>query len=217
MKKFSLFFTCIMLTLVIQAQTINSLTVVPASPTPSDTIYVYADCIFPYTGCSDKTQFLTVNGNTFSTYAMHCMGMLTALCNETDTFKINPLPAGSYTFIFQVDAGQGQTPCTPGIVPGPVDSVVFHVSVTSGTVQPVGGIAGLQMLQGVKPGSFICRMSPATQWPVTLHVNNSLGQRILSTVISANNQEVDLSRLDAGIYIITPGELQPAGVKIRIE
>jgi hypothetical protein len=200
-----------------QAQTINSLTVVPANPLPTDTIYVYADCIFPYTGCSDKTQYISANGNTFSAWAMHCMGMLTALCNETDTFKINPLPTGTYTFIFQVDAGQGQTPCTPGIVPGPVDSVIFHVGTSTGIQQHANGIPALQLLNGPKQGCFICRMPETAHLPVTLFINNSLGQRILSTVISSNNQEVDLSALDAGIYVITSDELQTAGVKVRLE
>lgn len=110
------------------AQWINSLTVVPATPNTLDTIYVYADLSFSSGTCDQHTQFLSASPPNIYASALHCNGMLTFICSHTDTFKIDPLPAGMYNFIFHVDAGALPSPCTPGIIAGPTDSISFTVN-----------------------------------------------------------------------------------------
>jgi len=114
-------------TLSLRAQFINSLEVLPANPTTEDTLTLLAHCTFSSMGCAVYTQYINVVGNDIYTQALHCVGMATAMCDYTDTFIVDPVAAGTYRFIFQVDAGFGGPPCTPGIAPGPSDTLVFVV------------------------------------------------------------------------------------------
>ena len=60
--------------------------------------------------------------------------MLTAICNTTDTFKLNPLAVGTYTFDLTLSSGFGGPPCTAGIVPNDNDIITFNV-VTSVAIE----------------------------------------------------------------------------------
>jgi PKD repeat protein len=117
----------ILSTLPLRAQFINSLQVLPANPTTEDTLLFLANCTFSSMGCATYTQSINVLGNDIYAQAMHCLGMATAMCDYTDTFKVDPLAAGTYRFIYQVDVGFGGPPCTPGIAPGPTDTLAFVV------------------------------------------------------------------------------------------
>jgi hypothetical protein len=119
------------------AQWINSLSVFPPSPTTADSIILYADCSFPNGSCDPSLVSFNRVGNDFYGNALHCMGLLTVICDYTDTFTVGTLPAGSYGFHFQLNAGLAPAPCTPGIVPGPADSLFF-------TVAPVTGLPPVQ-------------------------------------------------------------------------
>ena len=58
--------------------------------------------------------------------------MLTAICNTTDTFKLNPLAVGTYTFDLTLSSGGGPPPCTAGIVPDDNDVITFNVVTSVG-------------------------------------------------------------------------------------
>ena len=60
--------------------------------------------------------------------------MLTAICNTTDTFKLNPLAVGTYTFDLTLSSGFGGPPCTAGIVANDNDVITFNV-VTSVAIE----------------------------------------------------------------------------------
>lgn len=112
----------------VKSQTIMSLTILPPNPTPTDTLTFLADCMFPSANCDDHTQYISMSGTDLIAGALHCLGPMTVICHYTDTFIVNPLPAGNYTFNFQLDAGFGPSPCSPGIVPGPGQSLNFVVA-----------------------------------------------------------------------------------------
>lgn len=187
-----------------KAQWIDSLWVIPSNPTTTDTIYFYAVCYFSSGGCSQSTDTFFVNPPVISAYSLHCLGPLTYICQDTDIFVINPLPAGSYTFTYQADAGTGPSPCTPGIVPGPVDSVIVHVNNPSGIpYQPLHGVE-IQVVPGLETGTFriIIPSVFLNGPPVEFKVYNQSGQ--LADVFRCNRiiTEIDLSFLEAGIYFI---------------
>ncbi len=135
MKKiiYTILFACYAVTA--SAQWINSIQHQPSNPNANDTITFYVALSFPSGTCDQHTQGFNINGNKIEAFALHCLGMLTYICNHTDTFKINPLPAGAYSFSFQLDAGMLPFPCTPGIFPGPSDSVNFVVNPVTGINQ----------------------------------------------------------------------------------
>ena len=71
----------------------------------------------------------SVSGNNIVASTQHCLGMLTAICNTTDTFKLNPLAVGTYTFDLTLSSGLGPPPCTAGIISD--DNYVFTFDVVT--------------------------------------------------------------------------------------
>ena len=118
------------------AQFINSLSIYPTNPTSNDSIYLIGSCYFQSGTCNQKTLNYSIINETIDCDALHCIGMLTYICYDTDTFSVGKLPAGNYTYRYFVNAGFGNNPCTPGIVPGPSDSLNFTVTTASGISTP---------------------------------------------------------------------------------
>ena len=110
------------------AQWINSITLVPSNPTTTSQIKVLAALSFSSGSCDDHTQSNFISGTTIYASALHCLGPLSFICNYTDTFTLGQLAAGNYRFLLNVNEGASPSPCTPGIVPGPSDSLHFTVS-----------------------------------------------------------------------------------------
>lgn len=111
----------------IHAQSIINITQWPINPSSNDTIYFYADLQFPSSDCQLDFTNHTIVGNTIIANTQHCLGMLSAMCNATDTFMLLPLPVGSYTFDLTLTSGGVGPPCTPGIAID--DNMVFTFSV----------------------------------------------------------------------------------------
>ena len=79
----------------VPAQWINNLSVSPPAPTTADSITLYAECSFPYGSCNPSLVSFNRSGNDFYGDALHCMGMLTVICDYTDTFAVGQLAAGT--------------------------------------------------------------------------------------------------------------------------
>jgi hypothetical protein len=132
MKKLLLLALIFIFSFNIQAQMLGSITNIscyPANPTTNDTIYLYVDCSFGSSSCNMLTSSHSVTGNTIFASSLHCLGMLTAMCNTTDTFMILPLSVGNYIFNMTLSSGFGGPPCTAGIVAD--DNQLFSFSVSS--------------------------------------------------------------------------------------
>ena len=111
---------------------IISLTISPTYPTNTDTVYVYAELAFTSSSCPLDIKSYSILGNNIVASTQHCLGMLTTICNTTDTFKLNPLAAGTYTFDLTLSSGFGGPPCTAGIVPDDNDVITFNVVTSVG-------------------------------------------------------------------------------------
>ena len=107
----------------------SSLTISPLNPNNTDTVYVYAELLFASSGCLLDMKSHSVSGNNIVASTQHCLGMLTAICNTTDTFKLNPLAVGTYTFDLTLSSGLGPPPCTAGIISD--DNYVFTFDVVT--------------------------------------------------------------------------------------
>jgi len=129
MKKGLLILLCLpMIGLGQMLGSISSFTISPINPNNTDTVYIYAELLFTSSGCPLDMKSHSVLGNNIVASTQHCLGMLTTICNTTDTFKLNPLAVGTYIFDLTLSSGFGGPPCTPGVVPDDYDTITFNVS-----------------------------------------------------------------------------------------
>lgn len=194
MKKF-LFILILIFPIRAYTQWINSITVFPANPTITDSVYLIADCSFPSGSCDQHTQGFTQNGYSISSWALHCVGMLAFICGHTDTFSLGTLAAGTYQASFHLDHGSGPFPCSPGFVPGPTDSISFNVSILTSVSHPENNFSDIS----VYPNP--CRE--------VLHVKNckresekKLFDLLGREVASFRGNELQVKNLKPGIYIL---------------
>lgn len=100
-------------------QFIQGVNISPQNPTSNDTIRVVATGYLPSSGCDDRTITISQQGSQININALHCMGLLTTICNVSDTVLIPPLPAGTYTLNFSLEGGFLPAPC---VASGPTAS-----------------------------------------------------------------------------------------------
>ena len=111
---------------------ISSFTISPVNPNNTDTVYIYAELWFCCSNCSLEVKSHSVLGSNIVASTQHCLGMLSTICNTTDTFKLNPLAVGTYTFDLTLSSGFGSPPCTAGILPDDNDVITFKVVTSVG-------------------------------------------------------------------------------------
>ena len=195
---FTLTLFCLLFVSVAQAQWIISMTVTPPTPTVNDQVMVIAEVQFPSGGCDDKILQSSGSGNELFLSAMHCVGMAAYICNSTDTFLLGQLPAGNYLAHFQLDMGMGPSPCTPGIVPGPTDSIAFMVTTTTGLSQVDGKM--IQLFPNPGKTGFEIHFNGTAE---TLVEICDLGGRVIHRVTGIHSGEyIDLHNLQAGTYLV---------------
>lgn len=191
-------FSLLLFSLSMQAQTIMQLYTVPVNPTTNDQVMVVAEMMFPSASCDEKFLAVTnMGGNRFDAGAMHCVGMLSVICNDNDTFLLGQLTAGTYRFFLQEDMGILPAPCSPGIVPGPVDSIDFTVTLATG-IDEIGD-NGINIF----PNPVVNTVTLSDIVPerdLVLKLFSLNGQEIYSGDVR-NGDAIDLSYLNEGIYI----------------
>lgn len=194
MKKMILFFL-LAVSMNAKAQWINSLSIFPANPSPSDSVFLIADCNFPSGSCDLHTQGASVMGNNISAWALHCVGMLAYICNHIDTIPLGTLAAGTYVASFQLDHGAGPVPCTPGIVPGPSSTLTFTVGVVTSLPDLQGNSNLLEIYPNPIEDVLIIRNCMSASKKV---LYNAQGQVLLCFI----GNKTDLQQLPSGIYYL---------------
>lgn len=205
-KTYSLIFSLFASLSVFAQGTIVSLSVVPENPTVNDLIEIHAELMFSSSDCQPDHQDHSVNGFEISASAHHCLGMLTAICNTTDVFQVGQLPAGLYTFGMTLTSGFGESGCSPGIVPDDNQLLNFTVSGSVGIDEPVDA----ENLLFPTPSEDILNFKHALSEPCIL--SNSAGQHVVT--ISKGTRQVDISALEAGVYILSSANLRLKVIKL---
>jgi hypothetical protein len=193
--KLTLLFTCGIL--FAKAQFIDQISVFPPNPTTNDEIHFIANCYFGSGTCDQKSQYISINGSEISASAIHCLGMLTYICNETDSFYIGYLPTGTYQVNFQLNAGSGPVPCTPGIVPGPSDSLTFTVQSATGITEI--GKNQVKIAPNPTRGKAVISIS-GTEFTGKIEVRNLTGALMKQWNTSSRDLSIDISDLSQGVY-----------------
>jgi hypothetical protein len=179
-----------------RSQYIMGMHVVPQNPTTTDVVSLVADLSFTSGSCDQKTMNFSQNGNTFYGYALHCVGPLAYICYETDSFPVGLLPAGNYQFVFSVDAGYGGSPCTPGIVPGPSDTLLFTVTTVTGLHEIISNDVLMSMVNNIL---FVKPSSQSNSVRSHIYLYSAAGQQVITSDIGGE-QSFDLTDLSPGIY-----------------
>lgn len=183
-----------------QAQTIDQIIISPTNPTTNDEITFTANCYFSSGTCDQKTQIMSINGNEISASAMHCLGMLTYICNNVDSFYIGYLPAGNYQLTFSLDAGYGPVPCTPGIVAGPTDTVTFTVQTFTGITEN----ESKRLLISPNPTSgFVNFKIDSNDFTGKIEIRDITGILQQTIVTLERDVFINMNDLPEGIYSIT--------------
>lgn len=191
--------SCLVLfSLSMQSQTIMQLYTVPSNPTTNDQVQVVAEMMFSSASCDEKSLAVSnMGGNRFDAGGMHCVGMLSVICNDNDTFLLGQLTAGTYRFFLQEDMGMLPAPCSPGIVPGPIDSIDFTVTLATGIDE--NGANGITLF----PNPVVSSVNLSDLVPqreLNLKLFSLKGQEVYNGYIR-NGDAIDLSYLIEGVYI----------------
>jgi hypothetical protein len=198
------------------AQWINGITYLPPNPTANDSVVFYVSLSFPSGSCDEHTQFHTINGQNVDAYALHCLGMLTVICPYTDTFAVGKLPAGSYWFRFHVDIGGLPSPCTPGINPGPADSIPFLVSPV--TALPLHAFPGAPSARYDPVRALLLFESTAADF-IAFELFSADGRRVLHSAAHPPERPVLLDQWPDGLYVLRyragPGPFQSLKLALR--
>lgn len=128
MKKLLSILLFIPLALVGQNQIITSISLIPEEPTISDSLFFTVEYLFTSSDCQLDISNYSLDENNIIASTNHCLGMLTAMCNTSETFEISPLSEGTYNFIIYSSLGYGEPTCTPVIIPSDIDSISFVVN-----------------------------------------------------------------------------------------
>jgi hypothetical protein len=195
-KYFILFFPVLAGFLSNAQSSILGMHVSPQNPTTADMIYLVADVSFTSGPCNQKTTNFSQNGNTFYAFALHCIGPLSVICNETDSFPAGVLPAGNYQFTFSVDAGFGGPPCNPGIVPGPSNTISFTVTAVTGIQETRDHNILFTLSDNIL---FIKPPSDLNADKSQVYIYSTSGQQVIISDVTGENS-LDLSGLAPGIY-----------------
>ena len=183
----------------ISAQNILSINLSPANPTSNDTLVFLASCEFSSGNCDPVMKNSTMNGNNVMASALHCLGVLSFICHYTDTFIIPPQAAGNYNFIFHLESGHLPN-CTPGIVPGPTDTLAFTVSAATG-IKDVNLTAPFSIIPNPSNGNFTVSINNLKEnEDCRIEILNLSGIVIEQFVINKNKTAINMD-LPKGIYM----------------
>ncbi len=173
---------------------ITSVQIIPANPTDIDQVKAVVEVMLGSSPCTLDNAVSNINGNTIELSNYYCEGMLTMICNRTDTINLGTLAAGMYSLNVNIASG-----CGPYIAIDSALSNGFVVSVFS----EIGGVE--------KENKFSLFPNPSNNSIVNLQSNsthsysiicyNSLGQQAFGMSNLTGNQAISLPK-ENGIYFI---------------
>ena len=182
---------------VCNAQYIHNMYITPSNPSIGDNITFYADISFNSGSCYEKVQNHSLNGNTIYAYALHCLGPLAYICDHTDTFNLGSFAPGNYMVIFMVDNGYLPSPCTPGIVAGPSDTLLFTVdnttSITESSMEHFNAYFSNNTLE----------VDATTNEAYSVFLYSATGSLVSKIMNASNAISIPFTGYGEGIYIVS--------------
>lgn len=179
---------------------ITAIEIYPSAPLTTDNVYLIAHLSFSSGSCEKQSFSASVVGNNVIASAHHCTGMLTVICDISDTTNLGVLPAGLYNVDLTLSSGAAPIPCSPGFAPDDNDTMSFIVAL------PSTGIVDQYFQFGMSPNPTNGKISLSGK-----HLTSHLGSEIKvytsqgklaqqSTL--TNDFSIDVSSLPAGLYFV---------------
>ncbi len=188
------------------AQGVNSIQIIPLEPTSNDTILVISDFSY-YGACEYGLVYDYSHTDDTSIYIAptYCGYFLqdSVLCQSVDTFKVGPLPAGTYAM--NIDYHQGSIcPISDfDATIGEFDTSIIVVTGTSAAPQHQSGTnTPLRVYPNPASVEFFIHLHHYSQHdPLLLSIRNVLGQEVFRKKIDTVPMQVDASTMN-GVYFL---------------
>ncbi|MBL4704786.1 MAG: T9SS type A sorting domain-containing protein [Flavobacteriales bacterium] len=182
--------------------TITSIETYPSSPTTTDSVYLIAHLSFTAGDCDKQSFSASVIGNNVVASAHHCIGMLTVICDISDTTNLGLLPAGTYNVDLTLSSGAAPIPCSPGFAPDDNDTMSFTVIAPTSISELTAKSNNFRLAPN--PTNNIVYLSGNDLFN---HIGEQLsifsfdGKLVHQSALS-NDFSIDISSLPVGIYMV---------------
>jgi hypothetical protein len=181
-----------------RAQTITSVTVLPANPTPSDSITIITISSFPtYAYTVISPMYVDTVNHTIVIQLFKCQSTAAPDTSITDTFHIRPLPQGLYSLSVLLFKAQTDVSGNCGTF-GVVDSDNSYITVATSPTSLTEDNAREYLSVYPNPANGTLYLSGASAVHATI---TDISGRIVKQEGSV--QKIDISQLPAGIYCCT--------------
>jgi len=175
-----------------QIPAIDSLKLIPGSPTAADEIQIVCYATFPSGSCDLGNHFVTVQGNQITLNLEYSPGAATYICSDVDTVSLGNLDAGNY----ELDVN---------LIIQPTDTIEDQDTLYFS----IGNLLGINENTNtfdvtVHPNPFSKELQIRTDAiieKVELHSISS--QKVSKEITLASDKRIDLSELKDGIYLLT--------------
>jgi len=174
-----------------------SITMDPPAPNDTDPITFYVEMMFPSSGCEGTTN-ATAMGSTITGSSNYCMGMLSAICMNTDTLSYGPMPAGNYTLNLTLSAGYGLPSCSPPFVPNDDTTFAFTVSTTLGT-HDFANAQKLEVFPNPAKGFVNINWKGSLANPLKVNLVDGTGRLVATENLTGNALTL---KAEPGVYFI---------------
>jgi hypothetical protein len=199
-KKLTLFIVISMLSLSGYALIdIDSIKMIPSSPTINDSITFQVYNSFVMSGCNLRTNQITINPPVITNTSQYCIGNYMGSCNTIDELKIPPLPYGSNVFYYSLETSYNSI--------NPNCDTFFHEDSVefAFNVRFPNGISEKLQTQDLfyvtvsENNQNIKILLSENHEPVYLFIYNLIGQTVLKTILINSDNELNTTSM-GGLY-----------------
>ncbi|PSJ71869.1 hypothetical protein C7N43_37120 [Sphingobacteriales bacterium UPWRP_1] len=118
----------------LNAQYITNMQIYPPAPVSNEPVYLAVSTLFTSGDCPLYNYNVSVDNlpeiPVVNVSATYCVGMLTVICERTDTIPLGLLPSGNYILQYQMQYAplSGPGSCEPPYLPGESDNLPFAIA-----------------------------------------------------------------------------------------
>ena len=181
-----------------EAQTIDSLAIVPTNPTTTDTVKIISYTFHPYSDCPLTSSSININNDTITVYVSHTLGIMPTTCYSIDTLTIGILNEGTYELTYHL------FDTVPPNTYDLIDTISFTIQQSSG-LQPTD-YSDLRLR--IYPNPFkttttIFIDDKLLTSPLKIRIYDIFGREI-RRINKIRNNEINITRddLTGGLYFI---------------